>query len=201
MIIQYLQPRSRWRGFSFALHPDPVQGFYFAQMQYGLMQAFTTCFAVSMQLYRPHRKTAHMALQRCFLRLHPLNSPQYQTGTSGYNTTCDTLEGIHAPGRVQPIPDTTATPNAAQVSTAAYYNKVYKRVQRCAPVIDPYQTVQHIADHAIPAGSRCFPRPAACTLAPGQQSGAGGAVQQQGRGGRRGTIGDSRRISFRAVAR
>ena len=50
--------------------------------------------------------------------------------------------------------------------------------------------------------------PAACSLAPGQRSGRavwrsppGGAVQQQGRGGRRGTIGGSRRISFRAVAR
>lgn len=42
--------------------------------------------------------------------------------------------------------------DAAQVSAAVYYNKVYKRVQRCAPVIDPCQTVQHIADHASPAG-------------------------------------------------
>lgn len=59
-----------------------------------------------------------------------------------------------------------------------------------------------------PAGSRCFPRPAAGGLAPGQRSGRavwrplpGGAVQQQGRGGRRGTIGGCRRISFRAFAR
>ena len=36
---------------------------------------------------------------------------------------------------------------------AAYYNNVYKRVQGCAPVVDPCQTVQHIADHASPAGS------------------------------------------------
>ena len=78
---------------------------------------------------------------------------------------------------------------------AAYYNKVYK-------------TVQHTADHASPAGSRCFPRPAAGGLAPGQRSGLaiwhtppGGAVQRQGQGGRRGTICGSRRISFRAVAR
>ena len=51
------------------------------------------------------------------------------------------------------IPDT--TPDAVQASTTAYYNKVYKRS----------------ADHASPAGSRCFPRPATCDLAPGQQSG------------------------------
>lgn len=63
-----------------------------------------------------------------------------------------------------------------------YYNKVYKG-----------------ADHASPA---------ACDLAPGQQSGRtgwhflpGGAVQQQGCGGRRGTIDGYRRISFRAFAR
>lgn len=69
----------------------------------------------------------------------------------------------------------------------------YIRAQRCAPVIDPCQTVQHTADHASPAGSapavcgslasaapaegstsRCFQRPAACDLAPGQQSGRTG---------------------------
>ena len=54
---------------------------------------------------------------------------------------------------------------------------------------------------ASPVTSRRFPRPAACNLAPGQQSGAGGAAQRQGRGRGRGTIGGSRRISFRAVAR
>nr|DAE49537.1 MAG TPA: hypothetical protein [Caudoviricetes sp.] len=76
--------------------------------------------------------------------------------------------------------------------------------------MDPFQTVQHITDHASPAGSRCFPRPAACNLAPGQRSGRtgsvwhpppGGAVQRQERGGRRGTIGGYRRSSFRAFAR
>lgn len=74
----------------------------------------------------------------------------------------------------------------------------YIRVQRCAPVMNPCQTVQHSADHASPAGFWCFPRPAACGLALGQRSERtrpalrpppGGAVQWQGRGGRRGTIG------------
>lgn len=98
--------RPRWRGFSFALHLDPVQGFYFAQMQYSPIQTFTARFAVSMQLYRPRNKTAHRALQRLFQRLHPLNRPRYQIPP--------------------PYMDT------AQVSTAAYYNKVYKTVQGCA---------------------------------------------------------------------
>lgn len=203
-------PRPRWRGFSFALHPDRCKAFFFARMQYSPKQAFTACFAVSMQLYRPRHKTAHRALQRLFLRLHPFNRKRYQTDTSGYNTACTTLKSIHAPGRSPPVPDTVATPDAVQVSAAAYYNKVYKRVQ-------------HTADHASgggsaspsvnlarvsPAGSRCFPRPAACSLAPGQLSGRavwhpppGGAVQRQERGGRRGTIGGSRHISFRAFAR
>lgn len=44
------------------------------------------------------------------MRLCQLNQQRHQTDTSGYNTTCDTLEGIHARGRAQPIPDTTATP-------------------------------------------------------------------------------------------
>lgn len=103
-------PRPRWRGFSFTLHPDPVQGFYFARMQHSPIQAFTARFAVSMQLYHPRNKTAHRDSQGLFLRLHPFNRPRYQTNTSGYNTTCTTLERIHAPGRAQPIPDTTATP-------------------------------------------------------------------------------------------
>lgn len=110
MELTQLPPRPRWRGFSFALHPDTVQGFYFAQMQYNQIQAFTARFSVLMQLYRPRHKTAHRALQGLFLRLRPVNRPRYQTDTNGYNTTCDTLEGTQAPGRAQQIPDTTATP-------------------------------------------------------------------------------------------
>lgn len=43
------------------------------------------------------------------------------------------------PDDIQRVPDTSATPDAAQVSTAPYCNKAYKMVQ-------------HIADHANPAG-------------------------------------------------
>ena len=55
-------------------------------------------------LYRQRRKTAHRALQRLFLRFVPLYRTRYQTGTSGYNTTCDTLERITAPQHLQHIP-------------------------------------------------------------------------------------------------
>ena len=109
-MIDTFPPRPRWRGFSFALHPDMVQGFSFARMQYSRIQAFTACFAASMQLCRPRHKTAHRALQELFLRLHPLNRPRYQTDKSGYNITCATLERLPTPGRPPPIPDTTATP-------------------------------------------------------------------------------------------
>lgn len=80
--------------------------------------------------------------------------------------------------------------DAVQVSTAAYYNKVYKGAP---PVMDPCQTAQHTADHASPAGS-------SRRLAIWHPS-PGGAVQQQERGGRRGTIDGYRRSSFRAFAR
>jgi hypothetical protein len=101
------------------LHLLRVQGFYFALLQYSHIQAFTACFVLSMQLYRLHCKRVHRALQGLFLRLHPLNRPQYQTDKSGYNTACATPERITAPGRPAPIPDTTETPDAVQVNTAA----------------------------------------------------------------------------------
>lgn len=87
----------------------------------------------------------------------------------------------------------------------------YIRVQGCAAVMDPCQTVQHIADHDSPAGSASPPvqgQPVGLQSGTGQQSGRtgwhpppGGAVQRQERGGRRGTIGGYRRSSFRAFAR
>lgn len=198
------QPRPHWRGFSFALHPLRVQGFYFALLQCIHIQAFTASFAPSMQLYRTCRKTAHRALQRLFLRFAPFNRPQYQTGKSGYNAACATLEHITAPQHLQRIPKYKRHARTLYSSAQPPIIIRYIRVQRCAPVMDPCQTVQHIADHASPAGSRYLPRPAACTLAPGQRSGRtgwhsapGGAFQRQGRG----TINGLRRISFRAFAR
>ena len=84
-----------------------------------------------MQLYHPRRKTAHRSLQAIFLQFVPLSRPRYQTDTSGYNTTCATLERITAPGRPAPIPDTTATPDTVQVITACYY----KRYIRVCPLL------------------------------------------------------------------
>ena len=55
-----------------------------------------------------------------------------------------------------------------------YYNKVYIRVQRCALVVDPCQTVQQIADRASPAGSAS---PPVQSQPGGFQSGTGSAVR------------------------
>jgi hypothetical protein len=60
-----------------------------------------------------------MALQAHFRRFAPFYRRKYQTETSGYNTACATLEHITAPQHIQRILDTTATPDAVQVSTAA----------------------------------------------------------------------------------
>ena len=106
-------------GLFFCLASDTVQGFYFALLQYSSIQAFTTCFVLSMQLYRPRRKTAHTALQALFLKFAPFYYRRHKADTSGYNTTCATLERITAPQHLQHIPDTNDTPDAAQVSTAA----------------------------------------------------------------------------------
>ena len=105
--IRSISPGQQWPGFSFALYLLRVQGFCFALLQYNPIQAFTARFASSMQLYRQRHKTAHKALQVFFLLFDPFNRSRYQTDTSGYNTAC-------------------ATPDAAQVSAAAYYNKVYR---------------------------------------------------------------------------
>ena len=110
---------TEWPGFSFALHLLRVHGFCFAQLQYSHAQAFTAAFILSMQLYSQRCKTEHRALQWRFLRLFPLSRQRYQTDTIDYNATCATLERITAPQRLQRIPDTSATPDTAQVSTDA----------------------------------------------------------------------------------
>ena len=66
-------------------------------------------------------------------------------------TSCKALEDIQASAAPPPIPDTTATPDAAQDRAAAYYNNIYRGACRCVPVMDSCQTARHNADHASPA--------------------------------------------------
>lgn len=165
-----------------------------------------------MQLYRPCRKTAYRALQRRFLRLHPLNRPRYQTDTSGYNTTCDTMEGIHAPGRAQISPPRRTLYRPAQLPIIIRYIKgckgapCYGSMPASAglrlPCADRLQVLTRCQQHrpGAPAEGSASPpvpgqRSRRRTLHPAGQS------SSRGHGGRRGTIGDLRRISFRAFAR
>lgn len=129
-----------------------VQGFYFARLQCSHIQAFTARFATSMQLYRPHRKTAHRALQGSFRRFDPLHRPRHQTETNGYNTACTTLE--HTRART-PCTDTRYQRHAGRC-TGQHSSPIiirYIRVHGCAPVMDSCQTVQRIEDHSSPVGS------------------------------------------------
>ena len=129
---RYTSTLPAWWGFSFALHLLRVPGFYFALLQYGPIQAFTAAFISSMQLYRPRRKTTHMALQGCFLQFTAFYRRKYQTDTSGYNTVCATLERIHAPGRPAPIHQIPAPRRTLYRSAQPPIIIRYIRVQRCA---------------------------------------------------------------------
>ena len=154
-------------------------------------------FPCKCNLYHQCHKIAHKALQRRFLRLHRLNRPRYHTDTTSHCTTCDTLESIHASGRAQPIPDTTATPGRCTG-------------QHRPPIIIRYIRGQTMPDGAAyrrpcqPGGVSMLPTSGTGSTVKGWQSGTlHRAGQSSGgeRGGRRGTIGGFRRISFRAVAR
>lgn len=128
-------------GLFFCLASAEGAGILFCPVAYSHAQAFTARFVPFMQLYRQRRKTARRALQRLFLQFVPLSRPRYQTDTSGYNTVCATLDRITAPGRAQLIPDTTVTPGRCTGQHSRPIIIRYIRVQRCAHVVDPYQTV------------------------------------------------------------
>lgn len=60
--------------------------------------------------------------------------------------------------------------DAVQGSTAAYYNKVYKRADHASGGGSASTPVNLV--RVSPAGSRCLPRPAACSLAPSTRRGS-----------------------------
>ena len=105
-----------WRGFSFALHLLMVQGFYFALLQYSPIQMFTAAFVSSMQLYHPHRKAAHRALQGLFWLL-PHSTAANTRPTQAAIIPPATRWSVSQ--HLQHIPYTNATPDAAQVSATA----------------------------------------------------------------------------------
>ena len=185
-------------GLFFCLASDTVQGFSFARMQYSPAQAFTACFVLSMQFIPPMPQSSAHGFTVAFPAIAPAQQPTIQDRHK--RLQCHLRHaGGHTRARTRST-DTRYNRHAGTLhrsAQTAYYNNVYKR-----------------ADHASGGGSASPPvnlagvSPAACNLAPGQRSGRavwhpppGGALQQQGHGGRRGTIGGSRRISFRAIAR
>ena len=174
---------------------DTVQGFYFFRRRISHAQAFTAAFLPSMQLYSLNAKTVYGALQVRFRQFDPFHRIQYQTGKRGYNTACTALEHITAPQHLQRVPDTRYHTERCTGQRSRPIIIRYIRVQRCAPVIDPCQTVQHIANHASPAMCRYFPRLAAGVLAWVSLALCFFLAR------RRGTLDGYRRISFRAFAR
>lgn len=194
MALIKFMPGQKWPGFSFALYPLRVQGFYFALLKCSPIQAFTARFVPSMQLYRPHRKTAHRALQ-AFFRPFAVFCRCCMAGASDYTTPpaprWSTSRHRNASSAYQIPPPRRTLYSSTQT---AYYNNVYKG----ATVRPCYGSMPDGAAYRRP----CQPG-GVCSYRGGSLASAapGGAVQQQERDGRRGTIGGSRRSSFRAVAR
>ena len=145
--------RSEMAGLFFCLASAEGAGLLFCPATIQPHTSVYSGFYIIHELYHPHNKTVHRALQALFLRFDLFHRPRYQTDTSGYNATCATLEHITAPGRP---PVHTRYQRHAERRTGQRSRPIiirYIRVQGCAPVMDPCQTVQHIADHASPAGS------------------------------------------------
>lgn len=144
----------------------------------------------------------------------PLKCPRYQTYTIGHNTTRATLEGIHASGRAPPVPDTTATPRHCADQHRPSIIIRYIRGCRGAPCYGsmPAAAGQRLHPSIWQGSTRrglnaFHARRLEILHRVSGQGGRSGALhpagQSSGRsnGGRRGTIGGYRRISFRAVAR
>ncbi len=192
-------------GFFFCLASANGAGLLFCPAAMQPIQAFTARFVLFMQLYSSHSKTAHVALQALFLRFSLFHRPRYQNDTSGYNTTCDTLEHITATQHLQRIPDTIATPRRCIAQHSRPIIIMYIRAYPC------YRSMPDCATYrrpCKPGGSACI-RLASCTgsarrlailhrvsLAPSTRRGSPAA------GARRAELlAACRRFSFRAVAR
>lgn len=161
-------------------------------LQYSSIQAFTARFVSSMQL------TAHSAKQRTGL----YSGVSCDCASSTAHDNRPTQADVTPPAPRWSVSQRRSVSSTYQMPTprralyrpaqTAYYNNVYKG-QLCASVVDPCQ----------PGGVSIFPTPGGLRSGTGsaRHPPPGGAVQQLGRSGRRGTIGGYRRISFRAFAR
>lgn len=165
-------------------------------------------------LFCPPAIQPHTSVYSVFCRVNAIIPPTPQNSAQGFTSAFPTI----APAQPPTIPDRHNKPlhhlrhagapaSARTRSTDTRYH-YHAGTQHRSVQTAYYNNVYKGANHASPAGSRCFPRPAAGCLAPGQRSGLtgwhpppGGEVQRQGQGGRCGTIDGFRRSSFRAFAR
>lgn len=149
-----IPPRPRWRGF------------YFALLQCNPIQAFTAAFLSLMQIIPPKLQNRLQGFTGAFLLIWPVPAHAIQQSHKPPAQRWRAYHQAQHPHRYQAPPPRRTLYSSAQPPIIIRYI----RVRRCAPVMDSCQTVQYITDHASPAGSRCFSRPAAGGLAPGQWS-------------------------------
>lgn len=150
-------PGQKWPGFSFALHPTRCRAFILPR-----------CNAAS------YKRLQRVLCCQCNYTAH---ATKQSTGLySGFSDDC-TRSTARDTRQTQAtiIPHTPRWSVSQRRSASSEYRYQhhagrytgqhsrpiiirYIRAQRCAPVIDPCQTVQRIADHANPTGqsdSRC----------------------------------------------
>lgn len=162
---------------------DTVQGFSFCTAVYQLLTIVYGCLSAVNAIIPSQRQNRLHGFTGAFPLIRPIpehtiqqphkppaHRPRHAGGhTVKRSTSTDTRYRRHA-GRC-----------TGQRSCPIIIR--YIRMQRCAPVMDLCQTVQHITDHASPAASRCFSRPAVCDLALCQRSERTGSARHPPPGG------------------
>lgn len=173
-----------------------------------------------MQLYRPRSKTAHRALQALsqlfavLCRCRVAGASSYTAPPASRRTLYSSAQPpyynkVYKRGGGSGVPLLWIHTRQCSISQT-----MPARRGQLLPPVDRWQVLTRCQQYrpGAPAEGSASPpvqgHPGGWRSGTGQQSGRtgwhnppGGAVQQQGRGGRRGTIGGSRRIYFRAFAR
>lgn len=167
-------PRPNPAGLFFCLASDTVQGLYFCPATYKPQASVYSGFSAINAIIPPQHQKRLQSFTVAFPLIRPIPAHTIQQLHKRLYTACDTPEGIPSSAAPPHIP---RYHRRAVRCTGQHSRPIiirYIRVQRCAPVIDPCQTVQHIADHASPAGS-------ASTPVPGQSDALHPAGQSSGR--------------------
>lgn len=126
-------PRPNPAGLFFCLASDTVQGLYFCPATYKPQASVYSGFSAINAIIPPQHQKRLQSFTVAFPLIRPIPAHTIQQLHKRLYTACDTPEGIPSSAAPPQIPDTTATPDAVQLSTAAYYNKVYKRAVHASP--------------------------------------------------------------------